>query len=148
MLHESLLSISEQKTTAIKDGNMENLQPLLVKERKHVQALEQVEANRQTEVGNWFAEIDRQTGEQTITAMLALIEDKEEQKALADVTIQLTKAVTELKGQEQLNQSLIQQSLQFVEFSLNMMSPSIKNLNYGNKKETESVERSVFDSKA
>lgn len=148
ILHEGLLSISKQKTIAMKDGNMESLQPLLVKERKHVQALEQAEVSRQAEVKNWFIENNLQTKEQTITAILDRLQETDQQQALADVTIQLTKAITELKRQEQLNQTLIQQSLQFVELSLNMMNPSIQNLNYGNKKETGSEKRSIFDSKA
>ncbi|ASN04724.1 flagellar protein FlgN [Virgibacillus necropolis] len=148
MLHESLLVISEQKTVAIKEGNMEKLQPLLVKERKHVQALEQMETSRQKEVKAWFEVNNLQGKNETITTMLEMIDDKEQQKVLEDVTIHLTHSVTNLKRQEQLNQALIQQSLQFVELSLDMMNPSITNLNYGNTKETESIKRSVFDSKA
>lgn len=148
MLHDSLLSISEQKSTLIKDGDIEKLQPILVKERKHVQALEQVETNRQKEVMNWFADKNIPAKDQTITVLLEMIEDKVQQKELADITINLTNAVTKLKRQEQLNQVLLQQSLQFIEFSLDMMNPSIKNLNYSNKKETDSIKRSVFDSKA
>ncbi|WP_404454310.1 flagellar protein FlgN [Virgibacillus necropolis] len=148
MLHDSLLSISEQKTVAIKEGNMENLQPLLVKERKHVQALEQVETARLKDVKDWFEVNNFQSEDQTITTMLEMLEDNEQQQMLADITTQLTHSVTNLKRQEQLNQTLIQQSLQFVELSLDMMNPSINNLNYGSTKETESTKRSVFDSKA
>lgn len=148
LLHESLLSISEQKTIAIKADDIEKLQPLLVKERKHVQALEQEEINRQKDVRNWFAENNFRSEDQTITSMLELITDKEQQARIAEITMQLTKVVTNVKRQEQLNHALIQQSLQFVELSLNLLNPSINNLNYGSKKETESVKRSVFDSRA
>lgn len=148
MLHDSLLSISEQKTIAIKKGDMEKLQPLLVKERKHVQALEQVETARLKDVEEWFKTNNLQPDDQTITAMIEHLEDSDQQRALANVTTVLTNSVTNLKRQEQLNQALIQQSLQFVELSLDMMNPSINKLNYGNKKETETTNRSVFDSKA
>lgn len=148
MLHDSLLSISEQKTIAIKKGDMEKLQPLLVKERKHVQALEQVETARFKDVEEWFKTNNLQPDDQTITAMIEHLEDSDQQRALANVTTVLTNSVTNLKRQEQLNQALIQQSLQFVELSLDMMNPSINKLNYGNKKETETTNRSVFDSKA
>ncbi|MFZ3576903.1 flagellar protein FlgN [Virgibacillus sp. DJP39] len=149
MIHDSLLSISEQKTKAIKEGNTDSLQPLIVKESKHIQALEQVEAIRQKEVKNWFETNNLQTEDHTITRMLEKTVDNEKQKAVAEVITRLTKVVTDLKQQEQLNKSLIQQSLQFVELSIDMMNPSISNLNYGNKKETESsLKRSVFDSKA
>ncbi|WP_430790955.1 flagellar protein FlgN [Virgibacillus flavescens] len=148
MLHESLLSVSELKTAAIKAGSMEDLQALLVKERKHVQALEQVETSRQQVVDNWFEMNNLPSENKTITAMLELLEDRAQQRTLENVTVNLTNAVADLKSQEQLNQALIQQSLQFVELSLDMMNPSINNLNYGNKVDKESVKRSVFDSKA
>lgn len=145
-LHESLLAISEQKTEVIKAGSMDELQPLLVKERKHVQALEQMEKTRQQEVEYWFKENNLKSSDKTVTAMLALLEDQEQQQILESVTVQLTNSITNLKRQEQLNKALIQQSLQFVELSLDMMSPSLNNLNYGKK--SESAKRSVFDSKA
>lgn len=147
-LHESLLVISEQKTTAIKADDIGKLQPLLVKERKHVQALEQEETTRQKEVKYWFDEHNLRSENQTITTMLELIKDKEHQAWISDITAQLTMVVTNLKRQEQLNHALIQQSLQFVELSLNMMNPSINKLNYGTKKVADSEKRSVFDSQA
>lgn len=147
-LHESLLVVSEQKTTAIKADDIEKLQPLLVKERKLVQALEQEETNRQKEVKYWFDEHNLRSENQTITTLLELIKDKEQQAWISDITAQLTLVVTNLKRQEQLNHALVQQSLQFVELSLNMMNPSINNLNYGTKKAADSEKRSVFDSQA
>ncbi len=147
-LHESLLEISKQKTAVVKEGAVENLQSLLLKERKHVQALEQAENKRQKAVQVWVSEYSPDLEQATITGILEVIDDQQSKKELENVTITLTETITELKQQEQLNQSLIQQSMQFVELSLNMMKPSIRNMNYGGKKPSDSIERSVFDSKA
>ncbi|MBP1947982.1 flagellar protein FlgN [Virgibacillus litoralis] len=147
-LHESLLEISKQKTAVVKEGSVESLQPLLLKERKHVQALEQAEVKRQKEVEAWVAQHNANLENATITGILEIINDEQTKNELEEITITLTKTITELKQQEQLNQSLIQQSMQFVELSLNMMKPSIRNMNYGGNKSSDSAERSVFDSKA
>ena len=64
------------------------------------------------------------------------------------MTIELTKAITQLKQQEQLNQALIQQSMQFVQLSLDILNPTIQTMNYGKNREDAGSKRSVFDSKA
>ncbi|WP_099159875.1 flagellar protein FlgN [Virgibacillus ndiopensis] len=147
-LHESLLVVSKQKTEVIKEGSVEKLQPLLIKERKHVQVLEQAEVKRQQEVDKWFTHQKISKENATITGILEVILDVDERNELEKKTITLTKVITSLKQQEQLNQALIQQSMQFIQLSLDMMNPSIKNMNYGNKEGTDTEKRSVFDSKA
>ncbi|OZU88801.1 flagellar protein FlgN [Virgibacillus indicus] len=149
-LHMELLEISLEKTKIVKDGSIDNLQAVLLKERKTVRAVEQAEAKRQTEVEEWFARKRLPTGDATITNMLELVTEEQEKTTLGKITIKLTETITKLKQQEQLNHALINQSMQFVQLSLDMMNPSIKNMNYGNKKgsEPETNKRSVFDSKA
>ena len=131
-LHQSLLSISENKTEVLKKGDLEGLQQLLKTERKHVQAIKKIEA-------------------QNVTALLELIDNDAEKKALEAVTTTLAEVLVELKQQEQLNQQLTQQSLQFVQLSMNMIAPTIQSINYSNKNKSttdNTTKRSVFDSKA
>ncbi|WP_106496665.1 flagellar protein FlgN [Lentibacillus sp. Marseille-P4043] len=149
-LHQSLLAISQEKTDVIKQGSIDELQPLLIKERQHVQALEQLEKVRQQLVESWFKDNQLADETVTITNMLEHIEDQDISARLVQTTTVLTETMTSLKRQEQLNHALIQQSMKFVELSLDMMSPSLKNLNYGKdqSQNTEAAKRSVFDSKA
>lgn len=147
-LHVSLLEIAKRKTEIIKTGKIEQMQPLLVKERRHVQALEQVEGKRQELVERWFLQQNLSTENTTITAMLEQISNEDEAVELANVTEALARKMTELKQQEQLNQTLIQQSMKFINLSLDLINPSLKNMNYGSNKESESINQTVFDSKA
>src|SRR5690625_517048 len=146
--HDHLLDISEQKTALIKAGSVEALQALLVKERKEIRLLEQAEEKRQSEVEAWFQE--RQTDQDaTLSNMLEIITDETAQNELEDTTIKLTEIITKLKQQEQLNQSLLNQSIQFVQLTMGMMNPGMKEINYGKQKETApAMNRSVFDSHA
>lgn len=147
-IHERFIQTSKKKTDIIKVGSSEKLQQVLTVEMKLINKLEQAENNRQILVNDWFTQSKHSDNDQSITQMLELLEDEQEVLNLEKITTSLTKAITELKQQEQLNGNLIQQSMQFVQLSLDMLSPSIKNLNYGNDKEITTIDRSVFDSKA
>lgn len=148
-IHEDLVSISQQKTEIVKEGSIEKLQSLLVKERKTVRVIEQAEAKRKAEVEEWFSERKLSLDDATITGMLEILDDQGESEKLEKATVALTEVITRLIQQEQLNHQLINQSMQFVQLSLDTMNPSIQNMNYGNKnKELSAVKRSAFDSKA
>jgi hypothetical protein len=146
--HERLVEISEQKTALIKDGLIEELQALLVKERKEIRLLEQAEEKRQVDVEVWFQK--RQTDQTaTITGMLEMLTDEAEIKELEEITIKLTENIAKLKQQEELNQSLLNQSMQFIQLTMSMMNPAMKEINYGKQKQAPpSINRSVFDSQA
>ncbi|MFA1821341.1 flagellar protein FlgN [Virgibacillus oceani] len=146
--HERLLGMSEQKTVLIKDGAIEELQSLLVKERKEIRLLEQAEEKRQAEVDTWFRE--RQAHQDaTITGMFEILTDDAEKKELEETTIKLTKMITKMKQQEELNQALLNQSMQFVQLNMSMMNPALKEINYGKQKQKATpMNRSVFDSQA
>ncbi|MFD2044989.1 flagellar protein FlgN [Ornithinibacillus salinisoli] len=147
-IHEDLLKNSEQKTEVIKEGSVEKLQSVLIKERKLIQLLDKAEEQRKKEVDRWFSDRELPSVEATITNMLELLSDEQDRKNLEEQTVALTEVMLKLKQQEQLNMALIQQSMQFVQLSLDLMSPSLKNLNYGNEKEKATINRSMFDSKA
>src|SRR5699024_1002454 len=136
---------ARQKTEVVKEGSVEQLQMILVKERKYIQVLEQAEAERKKEVENLQQGLPLNNA--TITEILDHIPNNEEKKELENQTVALTEMITSIKHQEQLNQALIQQSMQIVQLPLDMMNPSIKNMNYGNKQETSTDKRSVLDSK-
>ncbi|WP_330948844.1 flagellar protein FlgN [Virgibacillus sp. MG-45] len=147
-VHQTLLNLSQEKTVVLKNGNLDQLQTLLVQERKQIQVLQKMETNRVEAVNNWFQNNDAMTEEQTISNLLEKIKDVSEKEKLTNLTVALTQVMLELKQQEQLNQALVQQSVQFVQLSLDMLSPTLKNMNYGNNQSAGTTNRSVFDSKA
>ncbi|MYL33969.1 flagellar protein FlgN [Pontibacillus yanchengensis] len=150
-LHESLYTLSKEKTDMLKEGDTQSLQTLLIKERKHIQAISQLDREREKQVTNWFQSKGIPANEPTITTMLENIQSQEEKQQLEDVFERLLDVLAGLKQQEQLNQELTQQSLQFVELSLDMLQPSMKNMNYGKPNTNQADQgqkRSVFDSKA
>lgn len=146
-LHQELHQLSLQKTTFLKKDAMEDLQHILVKERKVAQAVERTEQIRRKAVDEWMdnQQID---GDGTVSEMLENITDEADREMLARLSTELTEEITSLKRNEQLNHDLLQQSLQFVQLSLDLLDPSLKNMNYGKQAATYSNNRSVFDTKA
>lgn len=146
--HHKLIDLSEEKTELIKDGKVDELQAKVLAERKLVLQLEQEEKNRHEIVKAWFSSSGKDTKEQTITSMLTMLEDEEDQSRLAETTRELTEAIVKLKRSEQLNQELLEQSMQFVQMSLHLLNPTLKDMNYGEKDSEVKSRHSIFDSRA
>ena len=87
----------------------------------------------------------KKSGGYTYSFSGKMLKDKKQLEASA---VKLTEALIALKQQEQLNIALIQQSMQFVQLSLDLLSPSLTNMNYGKEQKDQPINRSVFDSKA
>ena len=75
----------------------------------------------------------------------------EEKTTLENLKIELEEGVKRLKAQNELNQQLLEQSLQFVNLSLDMLLPEIDAFNYDRPNHEQDItgeKRSIFDSKA
>ena len=149
-LHREMLDVSLQKTDILKEGDVDNIQRVLVLERKLLRKIEKAEQSRMEIVQNVYGGKGTEHTPPTITMILEQIADQQEREQLERVTIELTEVITELKAQEKLNLDLLNQSMQFVQMSLDLLQPSLKNMNYFDKSDQtiETPNRSIFDSKA
>lgn len=146
--HEILLKVTQDKTTFIKDGELDKLTSLLAQERKGIRLIEKLENKRSQNLVELKQQGTLSEETTTITEILQSLPENEEAKQLGKSATRLTQAIVEIRDQEQLNQELLKQSMQFVQLSLNMMNPSIENMNYNQKQEETTIDRSAFDSKA
>ncbi|WP_027965375.1 flagellar protein FlgN [Halalkalibacillus halophilus] len=150
-LNISLLNLSKEKTERLKENDIDAFNEILMKERKHIQAIEQVEIKRIEATEAWFEDHAPKAEDKTISRVIELVEDKEQNAQLEKLYDSLIYTLADLKSQEKLNRDLIEQSLQMVELSLDLMQPNHqKDLNYQKpkRKEQQSSSTSVFDSKA
>lgn len=149
-VHESLLQLSLTKTDLLKSGKIEEVQAILKSEQKHVQAINNLEKQRLEAVDKWADTTNMTDQDKTVTAILEKLTDENEQKKLEATSTKLAKTLVQLKAQEGLNHELTEQSMQFVQMNLDLISPTIEQVNYGNKKEQNDPQskRSIFDSKA
>ena len=147
-LNESLLQLSTKKTDILKKGDFDALNELTANEQKHIQAIEQLEKQRE----KLLSELVKTSGNPTVTLSdcLELVNDTEREK-LNEFKEKLTQQLKELQNRNDLNEQLIQQSLQFIQVSLNLFRPQQEQITYAppNKQNTNGLEaNSIFNRKA
>ncbi|GIO23870.1 flagellar protein FlgN [Oceanobacillus sp. J11TS1] len=145
--HKELLELSKQKTEALTNNKLDEFQALLLQQPKLVRKLEAQEAKRQEIVESWNERQSPSANDLTITEILNRL-DEEEQKTVEASAIALTDAITDLKRQEQLNKALLEESMKFVQLSMELINPSMQSMNYGAASSGKMPNRSLFDSKA
>ncbi|WP_391208014.1 flagellar protein FlgN [Psychrobacillus sp. L4] len=149
-LHKSLLEIAYKKTEAIKTGDMDSLNQLLKDEQAHVAGISQLEHQRQLEVTDYLrAKGIAPTDNPTVALVLENTNADEEKTQLGAARNKLLLTLETLRHQNNLNQKLTLQSLQFVNLTLEMLRPKPDQINYS-KTEVKgpSQDKTYFDSQA
>jgi flagellar biosynthesis/type III secretory pathway chaperone len=136
--HEELLSLGERKTEVLKFGDMKALDGLLKEEDLQVKKLQVIEKDRLLKYANV-----------SLADVLEQAEEPEKEKLL-HLQTRLIQTYELLKNRNELNQELLEQSLQYVNISLSMVQPQNEPATYSNSKKDPytSQARSLFDSKA
>jgi len=151
-MHRSLLEHSYRKTELVKKGDMEELDQMLKIEQSHVAAIETLEQQRQQVVTEYLrAKRIAPAGIPSVADVIEATEDETEKSELQAVRKRLISVIDELKQQNDLNQKLVYQSLQFVNMTMEMMRPSTEQINYSGKEvrgQNAIPKKGYFDSQA
>ncbi|SDM43098.1 FlgN protein [Psychrobacillus sp. OK028] len=150
MLHKSLLEVAYKKTEAIKIGDMDSLNQLLKDEQAHVAGISQLEQQRQKEVTDYLrAKGIAPTDNPTVALVLENTNIDEDKAQLTKARNNLLLTVESLKSQNDLNQKLTMQSLQFVNLTLDALRPKPDQINYSKSEvQAPSKGKAYFDSQA
>lgn len=144
-LYNSLYQICLQKTEIVKKGEIEALNQLMTNEQKHVTTIAVLENERINEVQRLFQGDGNELP--TISQCIEYASGEQKQK-LQQLFDELSGILAKIKQQNDLNQELITSSLQFVNFSLNLLRPKLDNYNYGpNQQKQAGSSYSIFNSK-
>lgn len=149
-LHKIFNELAIEKTGIIKKGDMPALDQLLKKETLLIKQLKKLEQDRLFVVNEYLS--NKGMAKEDVT-MDELIESAtlEEQDVLQRLQKGLLSEIKMLQEHNELNQQLIQDSLRFVNLSLDLIAPDPEEVNYQRptqKGYSEGSGRSIFDSKA
>lgn len=151
-MHKSLLELSFKKTELIKTNNMEALDQMLKDEQAHVAAIDKLEQQRQLQVTEYLgAKGFAPTDKMTVADVIKVADNDTDKKKLEKVRNRLLLIIDDLRKQNDLNQKLVFQSLQFVNLTLDMLRPQPDQINYsGNEvRGTNTIgKKTYFDSQA
>jgi flagellar biosynthesis/type III secretory pathway chaperone len=147
--HQTLDALAKEKTELIKSGDLQGLDKLLTKEDALAERIKQLETRRLKLV----SDITQERAEGITFSDLIDRVQVEWKPKLEDIQLRLTEVVISLKYQNDLNQSLLQQSLDWVHLNMSLLKPQVKPVTYSNKSKQDmtpdfSGSKSRFDSRA
>ena len=121
-LYLALLPIAEEKTKAIVANDLEKLQEITDREQESVGRISALERKRDEVITNMGIVVGRKPQELTLTELIRVTEkQRSDQAALAELKDALGKAVKKLADVNQRNNVLIQQSLEMIQFNMNLL---------------------------
>ncbi|MBQ7934648.1 MAG: flagellar protein FlgN [Lachnospiraceae bacterium] len=153
--YEELLKLSQRKTPIIVSGDLEQLQQVTDEEQIVVGRINQLEKSRVEVVADIANVLNKDVDTLKLTNIIAMLAARPaEQKVLAEVHDKLHETVYALKKVNDHNRELLTNSLEMVEFEMNLLqamkaAPETANYNRGayNAGATMGVVSGGFDAK-
>lgn len=151
--YDKLLELSNSKTSAIVSGNVDKLQEILVKEQKIIENLDSIENVRQNIVKDICNVLHLDYKEIKVEQIVQLLEKKAaEHDALQAAQLGLRRTIDQLVKVNDNNRLLLRESMDMIEFELNlaknsMVAPQTGNYGKSAYEETGVAGRGSFDAK-
>jgi len=150
--HETLLELAKRKKRVLIQNDMSELNAIVKEEVTLAHQVEKLEGERSGMVRLLSLRLGLPAEELTARKVAALAGTPEERETIAQLNDQLLAVMTQLKEQNELNKQLIEQSLDFIRNSIDLLTESPIVPTYGDSGDTHAAytttRTSFFDSKA
>ena len=121
-IYQQLIPISEEKTRIIVKNDLKALQEITEREQQAIEQLNALERRREEVVINMGTVLNRDPRTLKLKNMVKLLEKRpEEQKRLAALYDTLTASIRRLSDINDRNKMLINQSLEMIQFEMNLV---------------------------
>lgn len=148
-IYEDILNISLKKTNIIVEGKVTELENITKLEQSVFLKLSKLEDAREELVKKLSEELGLNGGEVTVSELIESL-GSEKSKDLETCRNRILNALDRLRSLNELNSRLIRNSLEYIDFSINLIaSADGGSNNYGNSGQVSSTagKRSFFDMK-
>lgn len=151
--YEGLLSLSEHKTSVIVSGNVEELQEILGKEQKFIDTINKLDAEREENVKDICNVLNLSEKGMKIDMIIEMLSRQpKEQEALRQVHAKLKRTLDVLMKVNENNKILLKESMDMIEFELNLaknsvVAPQTGNYSKGAYEEANMAGSGSFDAK-
>jgi len=150
-LHQALLELAKEKTPVLVDNRVDVLTQLMNKESKLLKKVVELDQLRTQAMNEYLtARGYHPNPNVTISDLAKMIFKMDEKKILLQLQEEFTALLTKLKHVNELNQKLIEQSLMFINYSVDLLLDSPPEVTYGKPQQhAPSASRAgLFDTKA
>ncbi|MZQ85784.1 flagellar protein FlgN [Paenibacillus sp. 5J-6] len=150
--HESLLELAQDKTQIIVSNNLDQLNLMVNKESKWIRVISEANQQRILLINSYL--ISRGYNPNpliTVGDLIKVIFNAQEKQALMQAQQKLLATVMQLKSVNNFNQELIEQSLSFINYTVDLVlgAPEDDVIYQNPNQQTYGTKRlSVFDTKA
>ncbi|WP_024832772.1 flagellar protein FlgN [Ruminiclostridium josui] len=147
-IYETFLKLSNNKTDLIVSGNVSELENIVKIEQSLIIKIAKLEDKREKIVESLSTVLGKNPKEITISELTLCI-GQEEAAELKECQEKLLNSINSLKAKNELNSKLIKNSLEYIDFSINMMTSvgTVTN-SYGSSGNADEVKkRNLFDVK-
>ena len=152
-LYEDLIPVVSEKTKVIIKNNLETLQKITEQEQLVVDKVTVLEKKRSEVILNIGIIMNRKPEELTLAEIIKMLKNQpEEQKRLNDIHNNLKRTIQRLQTINYQNRSLIEQSLEMIEFNMNLiqstrMSPGNNYTKGAVSSQNNALQPGMFDAK-
>jgi len=136
---KSIKNLSYEKTDVVINNKVEDLDRITKKEVELINQMASLEESRLNLLNTWG--LDNNT---TLSEIIDRITDNKED--LIELADELKANIEEIQARNSMNKELIQDSLEWIEFNINMMTQAAAPATYDKKKDNK-LGQSLFDKK-
>ncbi|MEF3311401.1 flagellar protein FlgN [Paenibacillus sp. GYB004] len=151
-VHRLLLELSRHKREAIVHNDVERLMQMTQKENKWTKRVEQLDTERSEAVLAYMRSRNMYvTGAITVSTLSKIVTKLEEKEALVERQQELVRLIGEIKQENELNMQLVEQSLAYINYSIDVFVGSDnQDVVYQHPQQEQHTyqARSMFDQKA
>jgi flagellar biosynthesis/type III secretory pathway chaperone len=151
-LHQMLVELAQEKTSILVMNKVDKLNQIVNKETSLMKQITELDIQRIQDISGFLIEKGYKPNPNiTVGDLIKLVVKAEDKKLLTDSQRQLLSTIDKLREFNQLNQKLIEQSLMFIEYSMDLIvGPSEDDVVYRNPNHQQrGIKRTgMFDSKA
>ena len=153
-IYSEIIPIAEKKTQIIVNNDLQSLNSITEEEQELLGKISKLEKKRQEVIGNIVIVMNKKESELNFITIIELLNGQEkEQEDLRKLHDKLKRTIDILSTLNERNQMLIKQSLEMIDFDINLMqslrtSPGVGQYNIASEVEMQGMKSGMFDAKS
>ena len=153
-IYSEIIPIAEKKTQIIVNNDLQSLNSITEEEQELLGKISKLEKKRQEVIRNIGIVMNKKESELNFITIIELLKGQEkEQEELRKLHDKLKRTIDTLSTLNERNQMLIKQSLEMIDFDINLMqslrtSPGVGQYNIASEVEMQGMKSGMFDAKS
>ena len=153
-VYAEIIPVAEKKTRIIVNNDLQSLNSITEEEQALIGRISKLERKRQEVIRNIGIVMNKKESELNFITIIDLLKGEEkEQEELRKLHDRLKRTIDALKLINERNQMLIKQSIEMIDFDINLMqslrtSPGVGQYNTSSEVEIQGMNKGMFDAKS